>query len=130
MPQTPIYFAAVPGTGVTGTIRPNYTGAPLYAGGGGQYLNPAAFAAPAPGQWGNARRGSIRGPAQFGLNASLARTFRLKDRFSLDLRIDATNLLNHVTYTAWVPTINSAQFGLPAATNAMRNVQTTMRVRF
>ena len=31
LPETPIYLAAVPGTGVTGSIRPDDTGAPLYA---------------------------------------------------------------------------------------------------
>ena len=30
LPETPVYLAAVPGTGVTGTIRPEYIGAPLY----------------------------------------------------------------------------------------------------
>jgi hypothetical protein len=31
LPQTPIYLAAVPGTGVTGSIRPENTGLPLYS---------------------------------------------------------------------------------------------------
>ena len=56
-----------------------------------------------------------------------ARTFRLSDRFNLDLRVDATNALNHVTFTAWNTTVNSPQFGLPAAANAMRSMQTTLR---
>ena len=130
LPQTPVYLAPVQGTGVTGTIRPDYTGAALYRAPAGLYLNPAAYAAPASGQWGDAGRNSITGPAQFSLNASLARSFRLNDRFNLDLRVDATNALNHVAYTAWNTTINSAQFGLPAAANAMRSLQTTWRVRF
>ena len=78
LPETPIYLAAVPGTGVTGSIRPDYTGAPLYAAPSGLFLNPAAYTAPLPGQWGNAGRNSIIGPAQFTLNASMGRTFRLK----------------------------------------------------
>jgi hypothetical protein len=130
LPQTPIYLAPVEGTGVTGSIRPTYTGAPLYAAPTGFYLNPAAYTAPLPGQWGNAGRSSITGPAQFTLNASLGRTFRLGDRFNLDLRVDSTNALNHVTFTAWNTTVNGAQFGLPAASNAMRSMQTTLRLRF
>ena len=113
LPLTPIYLAAVPGTGVTGSIRPDYTGAPLYAAPPGLFLNPAAIRAPLPGQWGNAGRDSITGPMQFTLNASLGRTFRLNGRFNLDLRMDATNALNHVTFTSWNTTVNSAQFGLP-----------------
>ncbi|MGH9522042.1 MAG: hypothetical protein ACRD3E_05890, partial [Terriglobales bacterium] len=86
--------------------------------------------APAAGQWGNAGRNSIRGPMEFLMNGSLARTFRVGDRYNLDLRFDATNLLNHVTYTGWNTTINSATFGLPVAANAMRSMQTTLRLRF
>ena len=130
LPQTPVYFSPVEGTGVTGTIRPDYTGAPLYAPPEGFFLNPAAYTAPQPGRWGNAGRNSITGPARFTLNASLARTFRLNDRFNLDLRLDSTNALNHVNFTAWNTTVNGAQFGLPAAANAMRSMQTTLRVRF
>lgn len=130
LPQSPVYLVPVQGTGMTGSIRPYYTGAPLYAAPAGLFVNPAAYAAPLPGQWGNAGRNSIAGPAQFTLNASLGRTFRLGDRFNLDLRVDAANALNHVNYTAWDTTVNSAQFGLPAAANAMRSAQTTLRLRF
>jgi hypothetical protein len=130
LPQSPLYLAPVQGTGVTGTIRPNYTGAPLYAAPPGHFLNPAAYTPPLLGEWGNAGRNSITGPAQFTLNASLGRTFRLGDRFNLDLRVDSINALNRVNFTAWNTTVNSAQFGLPAAANAMRSVQTTLRLRF
>jgi trimeric autotransporter adhesin len=130
LPETPVYLAPVQGTGVTGTIRPDYTGEPLYAATLSYFLNPAAYTAPLPGQWGNAGRDSITGPAQFSLNASLGRTFRVSDRLNLDLRVDATNALNHVTFTTWNTIVNSAQFGLPAAANAMRSMQTTLRLRF
>jgi len=130
LPQTPIYLAAVPGTGVTGSIRPEYSGAPLYRSPAGFFLNPAAYMAPLVGQWGNAGRNTITGPAEFALNATMGRTFRLKDRLNLDVRLDATNALNHVTYASWNTIINNAQFGLPVAANAMRSVQMTARLRF
>jgi trimeric autotransporter adhesin len=130
LPLDPIYLAAVPGTGFTGTIRPIYTGASLYGGPSGLALNPAAFTAPVTGQWGNAGRNIITGPSQFALNATLGRTFRLRDRLNLDLRFDATNALNHVTYTSWNTIINNAQFGLPVSANSMRRVQTVLRLRF
>ena len=138
LPLTPVYFAAVAGTGSTGTIRPNYTGAPLYSAPPGLHLNPAAYTAPLPGQWGNAGRDSITGPAQFSLNASLGRTFPWGDRRNIDLRFDAANALNHVTYPNWNTTVypnwnttyGGGQFGLPTSANAMRSIQTTLRVRF
>jgi len=129
-PNTPIYLATVPGTGTTGTIRPDVTGASVYAAPSGQYLNPAAYTAPALGQWGTAGRDSITGPSQFTLNASMARTFRLKTKTNLDLHIDSTNLLNHATFTTWNTTFDSPQFGYPAAVNAMRSLQAMLRLRF
>jgi hypothetical protein len=130
LPQTPVYFAAVPGTGVTGNLRPDVTGADIYAASSGLFLNPAAFRPPVPGQWGNAGRNSITGPRQFGLNASLGRSFPWRDRYNIDLRLDATNVLNHVTFKAWNTSISSAQFGLPSRVDAMRSIQTTLRLRF
>ena len=130
-PLTPSYpAAAVAGTGFTGSVRPNYTGAPLYSTQPGLFLNPAAFTAPTQGEWGNAGRDSITGPSQFSLNASVQRTFRVNDRFSLDLRVDANNALNHVVFTSWITQVGNDQFGLPTAPNAMRSVQTTLRMRF
>ncbi len=130
LPETPVYLAAVPGTGVTGTIRPNLTGAGIYRNDGGYFLNATAYTAPLPGFWGNAGRDSITGPGQLTLNTSLARTLRLRDPYNLDLRIDSNNVLNHVVFTTWNSTVNSATFGLPTSANAMRTLQTTLRLRF
>ncbi|HET9399568.1 MAG TPA: hypothetical protein VFO34_01335, partial [Candidatus Acidoferrales bacterium] len=130
LPQTPIFPGAVTGTGFTASLRPDVTGAALYAAPAGLFLNPAAFAAPAVGQFGNASRDSITGPIQFTYNASFARTFRLNDRLNLDVRLDSTNPINHVSYTTWYVNVGSPLFGLPATANAMRSVRITTRVRF
>jgi len=129
-PLTPILPAPALGTGIPGSLRPDYTGEPVFDTSGSRHLNPAAYAPPSSGQWGNAGRDSITGPSQFSLNGSLQRTFRLNDRFNADLRIDAANALNHVTFPSWITSVGSAQFGLPAVANAMRLVQTTVIVRF
>ena len=125
LPQTPIFFAPVSGTGVTGTLRPDYVGGSIYGGPPGYFLNAAAFA-PAVGHFGTAGRDSITGPSQFVLNASMGRTFREV----IDLRVDSTNALNHVAFTSWNTVIGSQQFGLPAQAGAMRNLQVTVRWRF
>ena len=130
LPETPVYLAAVPGTGVTGPIRPDPTGAPITMSRAGQHLNPAAYTAPLPGEWGIAGRNSITGPGQFSLDTSLARTFRPSGRFYLDLKVAATNMLNHPVFTGWNTTVNSTQFGLPLQPNAMRSLQTSLRLRF
>lgn len=130
LPQIPALPVPVDGTGFVGSLRPDYTGASLYAAPSGLHLNPAAYAIPPPGEWGNAGRNSITGPAQFTLNASMGRTFRLNDRFNLEFRIDSLNALNHVTFASWNSTVGNAQFGLPTAADAMRSLQATLRLRF
>jgi trimeric autotransporter adhesin len=134
LPETPVYLAAVNGTGFSGSIRPDRTSASIYAAPAGYFLNPEAFTAPPPGQWGNASRDSITGPEQLTFNSSLSRTFRLSKRLNLDVRADATNVLNHVVFTSYNttvdPTLFSPLFGLPTAANAMRSLQMTARLRF
>lgn len=130
LPETPVYLEAVPGTGFTGPIRPDSTGSPIYTSGAGPHLNASAYTAPVLGQWGTAGRNSITGPDQFNLDSALARTFRPNARFYLDVRVDATNLLNHGVFTGWNATINSTQFGLPVAANPMRSLELSLRLRF
>jgi hypothetical protein len=142
LPETPVYLAAVNGSGVTGPLRPDRTSASTYAAPGGHFLNAAAYTAPQTGQWGNAGRDSITGPGSLTFNSSLSRTFRIFKTYNLDVRVDATNLLNHPVFTAYNTTINPALstttdpllnsplFGLPASANAMRSLQITGRLRF
>jgi hypothetical protein len=130
LPLTPVYFAAVKGTGVTGNLRPDVTGASITDAPPGLFLNPDAYRLPAEGQWGNAGRNSITGPSQFSLNSSLLRNFLWRDHYSYELRVDAMNLLNHVTVRSWNTTVGSAQFGLPTAADTMRTIQITLRFRF
>jgi hypothetical protein len=128
MPLTPTVGgvrSTTTGTGITGSLRADATGLPV---------NPAdlglAFAIPAAGQWGNAGRDTITGPTQFSLNGSAGRTFRVTERKSIDLRFDATNALNHVTFRAFNTTIGSNNLGLLSSPSAMRSMQATLRFRF
>jgi hypothetical protein len=67
---------------------------------------------------------------QFGLNAGITRTFPWSSRLNMDFRIDATNVLNHVTYSSVNTLVSSPQFGLPSAASQMRRIQTSLRMRF
>lgn len=130
LPLTPIYPLATPGTGFTGVLRPDYTGADIYAAPDGLNLNPAAIVAPPPGAWGNAGRNSITGPRQFSVGMSVGRTLRAWDRYSLDMRIDASNATNTPVYPTWNAVLGHSQFGLPNAVNPMRSMQITLRLGF
>jgi hypothetical protein len=129
LPLTPVYLTSVPGTGVTGSIRASVTRISPDPP-DGYYLNPLAYTVPAAGQWGNAGRNSIPGPRQFSLDAGIGRTFLWGDRLNLDWRMNATNVLNRVTYAAVNTFVESPQFGLPTVANPMRKVQTSLRLRF
>jgi hypothetical protein len=114
-------------TALTGSLRPEYTGASVYTAPAGLFLNPDAYTAPLSGQWGDAGRDSITGPSQFSLGASMQRSFG-----KFDLRFDSTNTLNHVVFTSWVNNISSLQFGepTPGSANQMRKIVATVRWRF
>jgi len=129
LPLTPATLVVIPGTAMTG-IRPDLTGAAVAAAPAGRHLNPAAFALPAPGNWGDAGRNSITGPNVFSLDAALQRSFQVSSQVDLDLRLDATNVLNHVSFPNWDVMVGSAQFGLPLSANPMRSVQTSLRLSF
>ena len=130
LPLTPVYLTSIAGTGLTGPLRASYTGASIDDAPAGFYVNPAAFAAPGPGEWGSAARNSITGPRQFSLNAGITRTFLIGNRWSMDWRLDATNVLNRVTYAGLHTIVDSPQFGLPNRANAMRKLLSNLRVRF
>jgi hypothetical protein len=130
LPLTPMYLTSVPGTGMVGTMRADVTGAPVDEQPDGYYLNPAAYTVPAAGSWGRAGRNSVAGPAQFTLNAGISRTFFVGDRLNLDWRLDATNVLNHVTFAGVNTIAGSPQFGLPDRANQMRRLQMTVRLRY
>jgi len=89
-----------------------------------------AFAPPAAGEWGNAGRNSLRGPRQFGLDSTIGRAFPLPHRLNVDWRLEATNVLNRVSYATVNALVGSRQFGLPNRTNPMRKLQMSLRLRY
>lgn len=118
------------GLAAFGTSRAEATGLPI-EGGNNLYFNPAAFTTPPPGEFGDAGRDTIPGLFQLAVNSSLNRAFRFGDsRRQIQLRISATNALNHVTITSIGTTVNSQTYGLPAAASATRNVTVMLRYNF
>jgi hypothetical protein len=60
-----------------------------------QWFDPAAFATPANGSWGNAGRGIIEGPGYVLFNLGLQKTVRLEKLGAIELVASFTNVLNH-----------------------------------
>lgn len=58
----------------------------------------AGLSQPNPGELGNTGRNYFIGPRQFNIDASLAKKFKIGERWAFDLRVDAKNLTNSPTY--------------------------------
>ena len=87
-------------------------------------------------------RNSIDGPGEINVNASVARTIKLYERFNLQLRVDAFNLLNHTNFgnpsaalavttnTAGAAYFNSPGFGQITTADRARFLQIVTRLNF
>src|SRR2546425_11178792 len=62
------------------------------------WVNRNAFARPAPGTVGNMSPGMLRGPGYFNIDAGLSRTFTFNETKRVELRAEATNVLNHTNF--------------------------------
>jgi len=63
-----------------------------------QWINPAAFTPNAIGAYGDEGRNALRGPGYFGFDLQLSRTFRIKERYRLQVIANAFNIMNHTNY--------------------------------
>jgi trimeric autotransporter adhesin len=118
------------GIAAFGNTRAQASGLPVEAG-NYPYFNLLAFTTPIPGQYGNAGRNTIPGLFNMSVNSSLNRSFRFGDtRRSLQLRLSATNALNHVVIRNIGTTVNSATYGLPTAASDTRAVTLFLRFAF
>jgi hypothetical protein len=92
----------LPGGGQSrGTQRPDLVPGvnPYLDSASGFLLNPAAFAVPAPGAFGNLARNSLRGLNFSQLDVSLAKDFAIKERARFTLRWDVYNIFNHPNFS-------------------------------
>jgi hypothetical protein len=84
--------------------NPAFTG-PVILGGPNEYFNPAAFAVPVPGTYGNVGRNVLVGPALAELDLSLAKTFQITERFGAQFRAEFFNVLNHTNFNTPNPVV-------------------------
>lgn len=64
-----------------------------------EWFNTAAFSQPAPGYFGNAAPGSIRGPGFIGFDMALYKDFKIYERHTLEFRTEAFNIFNHTNFS-------------------------------
>jgi Carboxypeptidase regulatory-like domain/TonB dependent receptor len=94
--------------------RPNRVpGVPIYSGNRGitSWLNPAAFAIPAAGTWGNGGRNIAVGPNFWQDDTALEKLFSITERYKVIFRAEAFNLFNRAQYGQPSGSFNTASFG-------------------
>ena len=69
---------------------------PFIKDGGLLFLNPAAFATPAPGTFGNLERNAIHGPSFKQVDMFFAKHFDLGGRSDVEFRVEVFNLFDTV----------------------------------
>lgn len=117
----------------SGTQRANFVpGQPIYQRGGDKrfYLNPAAFALPAPGEFGDVGRGEVRAPGLRNIDLSINKNWRVRERYGVQFRAEMFNAFNHVNLTNLDNTINSGTFGQLRSDRGPREVQFGLKFTF
>ncbi|HSS21453.1 MAG TPA: TonB-dependent receptor [Pyrinomonadaceae bacterium] len=90
------------------------------------------FSAPAPGSFGNTGRNFFLAPHYFQWDASLSKKFKVTERVSFDLRFDARNVLNSVSFDNPTALITSGTWGRinDTVTNNARRIQVSGKLSF
>ncbi|MBV8830526.1 MAG: TonB-dependent receptor, partial [Acidobacteriaceae bacterium] len=99
------------------------------------YLNPAAFALPAIGTFGNVGKGSLRGPNLVTLDAGLFKEFPFaKERARFQFRAEFFNVFNRVNFNnptnSTTPTFSAGGFGTLTSSQDPRIGQLALKLLF
>ena len=110
-PALPVGFAAVvntPGGGNSRNVRrPNLIGDP-YLNNDRNFLNPAAFAIPTAGTFGDLGRNALDGPIFRQLDLILAKRFRFNETMNIEFRTEFFNILNQANFANPSATLSNA----------------------
>jgi hypothetical protein len=96
----------------------------------GNYLNRAAFAAPAAGTYSTLIPFSIVNPSRLQNDLAITRMFRLSSGRNLQFRWEIFNVINKVNYNGPVTALNSASFGQIQSAADPRIMQFALKVDF
>jgi len=128
----------------TNNQRPNLvSGVSLTPPGGAtpsEWINPAAFAVPAAGTFGNAGRDIGRAPGLWQADLGASKRIALSERYQLQFRVEAFNIFNRAQFGAPNADISAGpgEFGVitqpvnttPIGTGTPRQIQLALRLEF
>jgi len=118
----------VAGTGLSNQ-RPNLVG-DWHGSTRTQYLNPAAFALPTAGTFGNLGAYALYYPFFNNWDVALQKNFRVTERVNTAFRAEFFNIPNHLSYTALSTTFTSATFGQVTGATDPRTMEFALRFSF
>ena len=133
--------------GVSGSLRANVTGQAISVSDRttAEWFNTAAFCSPsqtfgsAPTgtcvnpngtSFGDAGRNIIEGPGQVSVDMSFGKTITFKETRALELRFQAANVFNFISYSSINTVVNSLTFGQVTSAAATRRLTMIARFRF
>ncbi|MGB6384225.1 MAG: TonB-dependent receptor [Terriglobales bacterium] len=108
----------------------------------GAWINPAAFAVPVGGTWGDAPRDLFRGPGAWQIDMGLGKQVPITERAGMQFRAEFFNIFNHPQYGLPQATFNASGFGSiingvntntpvsPVGTGTPREIQFALRFVF
>jgi hypothetical protein len=113
--------AAVPDGNTSSPQRPNATGISVVPSNQSiaNWINPAAFAIPASGTFGNSGRNVVIGPGSWQIDTALVRSIPIRDRLHLNFRLEGFNILNHPQFAQ--PNANFSNLATFGQITAERN---------
>jgi len=139
-PFTPLLGSNASGTGDTQnpdvpSLTPAFSG-PVILGKVDQWFDPRAFVMPLAGTFGNVARGSFVGPKMTNFDMSLFKRFNITERYNLQFRAEAFNILNHPNFGTPNPVTfsgnnySSSAGVITATSTTSRQIQFALKLLF
>jgi hypothetical protein len=134
LPITPQVGSNQSGDGNSGapdrvSLNPAFSG-PIIIGSPNGWFNTQAFSIPNSGTYGNVSRGSFRGPGLADLDMSLFKNTSLTERYKLQFRAEAFNILNRSNFNSPNPIVFSGTSISPSAGLITATATTSRQIQF
>ena len=94
------------------------------------WFNPAAFAVQPAGTFGNEGRDSWINPGSINWDMAVSRNFPFKERYTLHVRADFFNIMNHANWNGPSTGITSSTFGQITSFGGPRLIQMALKLNF
>jgi len=95
-----------------------------------QWFNPAAFAAPGYGFFGNAGPGIITGPGVVNFDMGLYKDFRITEHKKFQFRTEFFNVFNHTNFSGVSTTLGAGNFGQVVSALDPRIMEFSLRFQY